>query len=57
MPTPTATACAMVAAMMCKHTELEGRDTPDNTHITLVCKICGKETSTAAHVDAAGTTT
>lgn len=43
--------CDGCGADVCKHTELEWKDNFDNTH-TSVCKICGKQTSTAAHVDA-----
>ena len=43
--------CDGCAADVCKHTELEWKDNFDNTH-TSICKICGKQTSTAAHVDA-----
>lgn len=48
---PTATACATAATPdICQHAELEWKDNFDNTH-TSTCKICGKKTSTAAHVD------
>ncbi|WP_418994347.1 SdrD B-like domain-containing protein [Adlercreutzia equolifaciens] len=43
--------CDGCEADVCKHTELEWRDNFDNTH-TSICKICKKETSTTAHVDA-----
>lgn len=42
--------CDGCNADICQHAELEWKDNFDNTH-TSTCKICGKKTSTAAHVD------